>query len=53
MHATERKRFKKGKLSYYLNFRRLQLQNTKRDTALNNLDVLELYYQYIGTANIC
>ena len=32
---------------------RLRLQNTKRDTALNNLDVLELYYQYIYTANIC
>ena len=53
MHAAERKRFKKGKLSYYLNFRRLQLQITKRDTALNNLDVLELYHQYIYTANIC
>ena len=53
MHAAGRKRFKKGKLSNYLNFRRLQLQKTKRDTALNNLDVLELYHQYICTANIC
>jgi hypothetical protein len=31
----------------------LHLQNTKRDTALDNLNVLELYYQYIYTANIC
>ena len=53
MHAAERKRFKKGKLSNYLNFRRLQLQNTKRDTALNNLDVLELYHQYTCTVSIC
>ena len=47
MHAAERKRFKKGKLSYYLNFRRLYLQNNQRDTALDNLNVLELYHQYI------
>jgi hypothetical protein len=31
----------------------LRLQNTKRNTALDNLNVLELYYLYIYTANIC
>ena len=39
--------------TYYAPVRPRNLQNTERDIALNYLNVLELYFQYIYTANIC